>query len=85
VADADWLGAVADPAVVADAWRAWRAEVAFAEQFVADSPDLGVKVTMADGTPIALREVLLHMIEEYARHCGHADLLRERIDGRIGQ
>jgi Protein of unknown function (DUF664) len=25
------------------------------------------------------------MIEEYARHCGHADLLRERIDGRIGQ
>ena len=32
-----------------------------------------------------LREVLLHMIEEYARHCGHADFLRERIDGRIGQ
>ena len=29
--------------------------------------------------------VLLHMIEEYARHCGHADLLRERIDGRVGQ
>jgi hypothetical protein len=25
------------------------------------------------------------MIEEYARHCGHADLLRERIDGRVGQ
>jgi uncharacterized damage-inducible protein DinB len=84
-ADADWLGAVADPAVVADAWRAWRAEVAFAEQFVADSPDLGVKGTMADGNSIALREVLIHMIEEYARHCGHADLLRERIDGRIGQ
>ncbi|MDA8374505.1 MAG: DUF664 domain-containing protein, partial [Actinomycetota bacterium] len=33
---------------------------------------------------LALREVLLHMIEEYARHCGHADLLRERIDGRVG-
>ncbi|HEY2314524.1 MAG TPA: DUF664 domain-containing protein [Streptosporangiaceae bacterium] len=29
--------------------------------------------------------VLVHMIEEYARHCGHADLLRERIDGRVGQ
>jgi hypothetical protein len=29
--------------------------------------------------------VLVHMIEEYARHCGHADLLRERVDGRIGQ
>ena len=32
-----------------------------------------------------LREVLVHMIEEYARHAGHADLLRERIDGRVGQ
>jgi uncharacterized damage-inducible protein DinB len=85
VEDADWLGAVADPAVVADAWRAWREEVAFADKLVARSPDLGVKGTMADGTTIALREVLVHMIEEYARHCGHADLLRERIDGRVGQ
>ena len=85
VPDADWLGAVADPAVVDDAWRAWREEVAFAEKFVADSPDLGIKGIMRDGTGIALREVLVHMIEEYARHCGHADLLRERIDGRIGQ
>ena len=85
VPDADWLGAVADPAVVDDAWRSWREEVAFAEQFVADSPDLGIKGTMRDGTSVALREVLVHMIEEYARHCGHADLLRERIDGRVGQ
>jgi len=38
-----------------------------------------------DGTGPSLRSVLVHMIEEYARHCGHADLLRERIDGRIGQ
>ncbi len=85
VPDADWLGAVADPAVVDDAWRAWREEVAFAEKFVADSPDLGIKGIMRDGIRIALREVLVHMIEEYARHCGHADLLRERIDGRVGQ
>ena len=34
---------------------------------------------------VSLRLVLLHMIHEYARHLGHADLLRERIDGRIGQ
>jgi uncharacterized damage-inducible protein DinB len=85
VTDADWLGAVADPAVVEEAWRTWRDEVAFAEKFLADSPDLGLKATMRDGTSIALREVVIHMIEEYARHCGHADLLRERIDGRIGQ
>jgi uncharacterized damage-inducible protein DinB len=85
VADADWLGAAADPAVVDEAWRAWRGEVAFAEKFVADSPDLGIKGIDRDGTTVALREVLVHMIEEYARHCGHADLLRERIDGRVGQ
>ena len=79
--DGDWNGAVADPAVVDEAWRAWRAEVAFAEQFVAGTTDLGTPgVTQAP-----LRGVLVHMIEEYARHCGHADLLRERIDGRVGQ
>jgi uncharacterized damage-inducible protein DinB len=83
--DADWVGAVASPEVVDDAWRAWRAEVAFAEKFVADSPDLGIKGTDRDGTGVELRSVLVHMIEEYARHCGHADLLRERIDGRVGQ
>jgi adenylylsulfate kinase-like enzyme len=32
-----------------------------------------------------LRWVLVHMIEEYARHNGHADLLRERLDGSTGQ
>jgi uncharacterized damage-inducible protein DinB len=83
--EGNWLGAVADPAVVEDAWRAWREEVAFAEKFVAESPDLGIKGVMQDGTSLALRDVLVHMIEEYARHCGHADLLRERIDGRVGQ
>jgi hypothetical protein len=31
-----------------------------------------------------LRWILIHMIEEYARHCGHADLLRQRVDGAVG-
>jgi hypothetical protein len=39
----------------------------------------------SEGEPVSLRELLVHMIEEYARHNGHADLLRERIDGRVGQ
>jgi len=34
---------------------------------------------------MSLRETLVGMIEEYARHMGHVDLLRERIDGRMGQ
>jgi Protein of unknown function (DUF664) len=73
--------------VVAGAWRAWRDEVAFAERFVAEAPGLefiGVRTNPARG-PISLRWVLIHMIEEYARHNGHADLLRERIDGKAGE
>ena len=82
--DADFNGAVADPAVVAEAWAAWREEVAFAEQFAAGH-DLGFLGRDSEGEPVSLRELLVHMIEEYARHNGHADLLRERIDGRVGQ
>jgi hypothetical protein len=67
--------------VVAEAWETWRAEVAFADRFVAEAPDLDLVGKDGD----VLREVLVHMIEEYARHNGHADLLRERIDGRVGQ
>jgi hypothetical protein len=37
------------------------------------------------GAPMSLREVLVGMIHQYARHMGHADLWRERIDGRIGR
>ena len=35
--------------------------------------------------PMSLRWVLVHMVEEYARHIGHVDLLRQRIDGAVGQ
>jgi uncharacterized damage-inducible protein DinB len=82
--DAAFTGAVADPELVEAAWAAWREEVRFAERFVDAAPDLEVTGTYEDGV-ISLREVLVHMIEEYARHAGHADLLRERIDGRVGQ
>lgn len=82
--DGDFDGAVADPEVVTEAWATWRAEVAFAERFVDEAPDLDVSGALHGGS-IHLREVLVHMIEEYARHNGHADFLRERIDGRVGQ
>lgn len=89
--DGDFDGAVPDPRLVAEAWDAWRAEVDFATQFVAEAPDLGVTASDplnqhgSGGGQISLREVLVGMIEEYARHLGHVDLLRERIDGRLGQ
>ncbi len=44
--------------------------------------DLGVR---GNGSDVTLRWIMLHMLEEYARHNGHADLLRERIDGATGE
>lgn len=82
--DGDFDGAVAVQAVVEQAWAAWREEIAFSERFV-DDTDLSFVGHDGSGAPISLRELLVHMIEEYARHNGHADLLRERLDGRIGE
>ena len=86
--DRAFSDAVADPDAVALAWENWRDEVAFAERFVDEAGDLGVTKPYVGRSGqqgmVSLREVLVHMIEEYARHIGHADLLRERIDGRVG-
>jgi hypothetical protein len=89
--DGDFDGAVPDPQVVAEAWDAWHAEVDFATRFVAAAPSLDITGNDplnqhgSGGGSMSLRETLVGMIEEYARHMGHADLLRERIDGRLGQ
>jgi uncharacterized damage-inducible protein DinB len=83
--DHDFDGALPDPAVVSEAWDAWREEVAFAQQYLIEATDMGVVATDRHGNQISVREVLVHMVEEYARHNGHADLLRERIDGRVGE
>ena len=82
--DGDFNGAVADPAVLDEAWTAWREEVAFANEFIAEH-DFDYVGKDSQGEPVSVRELVVHMIEEYARHNGHADLLRERIDGRVGQ
>jgi hypothetical protein len=76
---------VAAPAVVAEAWEVWRAEIAYADRLVAEAPDLDVLGDDPWEGPVSLRAVLVHMVEECARHNGHADLLREQIDGRVGE
>jgi hypothetical protein len=89
--DGDFDDAAADPQLVDEAWAAWRAEVDFATAYVANAPSLDITADDSlnqhgsGGGGIALRELLVGMIGEYARHMGHADLLRERIDGRLGQ
>ena len=83
--DLDFNGAVADPSVVEEAWAAWRREVAFADSYLDVEHDLDAHVPLPRGGTAPVRDVLVHMVEEYARHAGHADLLRECIDGRTGQ
>ena len=89
--DGDFNGAVPDPQVVAEAWEAWRVEVDFATRFVAEASSLDITADDplnqhgSGGGLVSLREVMVGMTEEYARHMGHADLLREQIDGRLGQ
>ena len=82
--DADFTDLEPTQECVDEAFAALAREVAYAEEWVAAHDDLGVLGDL-DGGKIELRTVLVHMIEEYARHCGHADLLRECIDGRTGQ
>ncbi|MFD8822578.1 DinB family protein [Streptomyces sp. NPDC059605] len=80
--DADFDEAVADQAVVDAAYADLEREQAATDAALAEHPDLGTRLGK-DGT--AVRELMVHRIEEYARHCGHADLLRECVDGRVGQ
>lgn len=72
-----------DEADVEEAFTAWHAECEWARQLVSarSLEDTGRHRT---GTVVSLRWILVHMIEEYSRHNGHADLLRQRIDGATG-
>ncbi|MFF8811638.1 DinB family protein [Streptomyces pactum] len=80
--DADFDEAVPDQAVVDAAYADLEREQAATDAALAAFPDPGERVGK---DRMAIRELLVHRVEEYARHCGHADLLRECIDGRVGQ
>ena len=74
--EADPAGAAADHAALLAQWQSSRVAVAGAQLDDAfDDPQRG---------PMSLRAVYLHLIQEYARHNGHADLLRQAIDGQTG-
>ncbi len=74
-----------DPATAADDVEAYRAEIDRTRQVAADWTDLDAPVRgLRRGKPVNLRWILIHLIEEYARHLGHMDLLREAVDGRVG-
>ena len=62
----------------------WKAEIAHARELEAAAASLDVTGVLRSGQPVDLRWIMIHMIEEYARHNGHADLIRELVDGTVG-
>jgi uncharacterized damage-inducible protein DinB len=82
--DADFNGAVADDACVEEAWTTYERVVAEADAWYDQDSDWGRLIAHHD-VQVEVRDVMVHVVEEYARHVGHADLLRECIDGRTGQ
>jgi hypothetical protein len=75
---------------LADAMSVWETEVASARDIASRhglDDEAVAERQRDDGSPWrpTLRWIYVHMIEEYARHCGHADLLRQRIDGAVGE
>jgi uncharacterized damage-inducible protein DinB len=87
--DWDWNSAASDSPE--ELFALWEAAVERSRALTADALATGdglnqlAKRTWPDGTAPSLRWIVVHMIEEYARHNGHADLLRESIDGETGE
>jgi uncharacterized damage-inducible protein DinB len=76
-----------DQADPAEALHAFEHECAASRQVVEQTQSLDVlseQTSERTGEPWSLRWIVTHMIEEYARHNGHADLLRESVDGSTG-
>jgi uncharacterized damage-inducible protein DinB len=69
----------------AEAFGAWEAEVEHSRRIERDAGSLDLAGHQPRwGEDVSLRMVMLHLIHEYARHNGHADLLREGVDGTVG-
>ena len=73
-----------DDDTLVDALALLRAEMTRARQLASTTPFDALSVGRREDQHVKLRWILVHLIEEYARHCGHADLLREAIDGTTG-
>lgn len=75
----------ASAATRAEAFTAWQAEVAHAREVEREVASLDDTFFVESwGADASLRTILLHLIHDYARHNGHADLLREGVDGVVG-
>ena len=84
-ASPDWEFVTASDDSPSELLAQFRASVARSDAAIAAIADVAaVAARPSHGEPTTLRWILVHLVEEYARHCGHADLIRESIDGRTG-
>ena len=85
-ADPDWDWHSAQGDTPEQAWGLYDATLAEVDTVLAgaDVETLSAKPSRRAGEPFNLRWILLHLVEEYARHNGHADLIRQSIDGQVG-
>jgi uncharacterized damage-inducible protein DinB len=89
-ADPDWEWRTGAQDAPEEVYALWRSAVQRSRDLVAavlkdEGMDGAANFTARDGRTVSVREMLLDMIEEYARHTGHADLLRESVDGLVGE
>jgi uncharacterized damage-inducible protein DinB len=89
-ADPDWEWRTATLDSPEDLYHLWRNAVQRSREIVAEvindrGLDGPASFTWPDGRTPTVRAMLLDMVEEYARHTGHADILREAVDGRVGE
>jgi hypothetical protein len=75
----------ASAATWSEAFEVWQTEVEHSRRIEEEAESLDVTgYQRKSGEDVSLRWVMLHLIHEYARHNGHADFLREGIDGTVG-
>lgn len=85
----DWAWRTAASDTPEEIYTVWRSAVERSHQIVSEviqerGLDGSPSLIGPDGDTPTVRVMLLHMVEEYARHTGHADILREAVDGRVG-
>jgi len=83
--DWEWTTGAQDPE--AQLWALWESAAERSRRILAEAPEGLDTLTVRhwDGEHASLRRLMIDLIEEYARHVGHADLIRESVDGLVGE
>lgn len=82
--DTDFEHPASSEELVRSSWNAWHQETELSDAALVQQP-MDKCVSVSGHGEVSVRWILVHLVEEYSRHNGHADLLRECIDGVVGE